>query len=111
MEVYVTPFPGGGPKWQASKEGGWRPHWRGDSKELFFLNGNDTLTAVDVSTTSGALRLGVPHMLFPAIGAQRQAGAYDVTRDGKRFLLNSGDVKEGNEPLVFVQNWPAELKK
>ncbi|HKU27276.1 MAG TPA: hypothetical protein VJQ54_17520, partial [Candidatus Sulfotelmatobacter sp.] len=75
------------------------------------LNTNDTLTAVDVSASGGALRLGVPHPLFPAIGAQRQAGAYDVTRDGQKFILNSGDVKEGNEPLVFVQNWPAELKR
>jgi serine/threonine protein kinase len=111
MEVYITPFPGGGPRWQASTEGGWKPRWRGDSKELFFLNVNDTVTALDVSFKGAALQLGVPRALFPAGGVQRQAGAYDVTRDGKKFLLNSGDVKEGNEPLVFVQNWPAQLKK
>jgi hypothetical protein len=34
-----------------------------------------------------------------------------VTADGKKFLINSGDQKEGNEPLTLVQNWPAELKK
>jgi hypothetical protein len=29
----------------------------------------------------------------------RQAGAFDVTADGKKFLINSGDQKEGNEPI------------
>ena len=28
-----------------------------------------------------------------------------------KFLINSGDQKEGNEPLTLVQNWPTELKK
>jgi hypothetical protein len=41
----------------------------------------------------------------------RQAGAFDVTADGKKFLIHSGGQKEGNEPLTLVQNWPAELKK
>jgi eukaryotic-like serine/threonine-protein kinase len=111
MEVYVTAFPSGGAKWQASVEGGWKPRWRRDSKELFFLNAADAITSVEVTTSSGALRLGVPHLLFPAVGVQRQAGAYDVTPDGKKFLVNSGDVKEGNEPLTLIQNWPAELRK
>jgi Tol biopolymer transport system component len=110
-EVYVTAFPKGGSKWQASTEGGWKPRWRRDGKELFFLNVSDIVTAVDVSTSNGALRLGVPHALFPALGVQRQAGAYDVSSDGKKFLINSGDVKEGNEPLTLIQNWPAALKK
>jgi hypothetical protein len=34
-----------------------------------------------------------------------------VTADGKKFLINSGDVKEESQPLILVQNWPAELKK
>jgi hypothetical protein len=67
--------------------------------------------AADVSTSGNAVRLGVPHLLFQALAAQRQAGAFDVTADGKRFLINSGNQKEGNEPVTLVQNWPAELKK
>ena len=42
---------------------------------------------------------------------QREAGAYDVTADGKKFLINSGNLKEGTEPFTLVQNWTAELKK
>jgi eukaryotic-like serine/threonine-protein kinase len=111
MEVYVTAFPGGGAKWLVSANGGVQPKWRGDGKELFFLDSADSVMAVDVSTAGNAVRLGVPHALFQAVAVQRQAGAFDVTADGKRFVINSGNLKEGNEPMTLVQNWPAELKK
>jgi len=85
--------------------------WRRDGKELFFLDSANNLMAVDVDTSGKAVRLGVPHALFQAVSVQRQAGAFDVTADGKKFLINSGNQKEGNEPFTLVQNWPAELKK
>jgi len=111
MEVYITAFPGGGAKWQVSTNGGFEAKWRGDSKELFFVDSSDNLMAVDVNASGSAVRLGVPHVLFQAVGAQRQAGPFDVTRDGKKFLINNGNPKEGNEPVTVVLNWPAELKK
>src|SRR5581483_3612292 len=37
-EVYVSPYPNGGGKLQASRGGGKEPRWRGDGKELFYLN-------------------------------------------------------------------------
>ena len=41
----------------------------------------------------------------------RGSEPFEVTADCKKFLINSSDVKESNEPLTLVQNWPAELKK
>jgi Tol biopolymer transport system component len=111
MEVYITAFPGGGAKWEVSSNGGIAAKWRRDGKELFFLDSADNLMAVDVNTSNNAVRLGVPHVLFQALSVQRQAGPYDVTADGKKFLINSGNVKEGNEPMTLVLNWTAELKK
>jgi Tol biopolymer transport system component len=110
-EVYVTAFPGGGAKWQVSTNGGADARWRGDGKELFFLDPSDNLMAVDVDPSGDAPRLGVPHPLFQAMGVQRQVGTYVVTHDGKRFLVNSGSSKQGSEPLTLVTNWTAELKK
>jgi len=69
------------------------------------------VVAVDVDTTGNVIRLGVLHTLFQAPGIQRQAGSYDVSADGKKFLINRGNSKEGSEPLTMVQNWTAELKK
>jgi len=85
--------------------------WRGDGKELYFLDPSDNLVAVDVDTSSGTPRLGVPHILFQVVGVQRQVGPYAVTRDSKKFLVNSGSVKQGTEPLTLVTNWTAEFKK
>jgi eukaryotic-like serine/threonine-protein kinase len=110
-EVYITAFPGGGAKWEVSTAGGATPKWRKDGKELFFLDNADNIMAVDVTVSGNAVRLGVPHVLFQAVGTQREAGPYDVTADGKKFLINSGNLKEGTEPFTLVQNWTAELKK
>jgi eukaryotic-like serine/threonine-protein kinase len=110
-EIYITAFPGGGAKWQVSSNGGITPKWRRDGKELFFLDPQDNIVAVDVNTSGSAVKLGAPHTLFQAVGIQRDFGPYDVSADGKKFLINSGNLKEGMEPVTLVQNWTSELKK
>jgi serine/threonine protein kinase/sugar lactone lactonase YvrE len=110
-EVYITPFPGGGPKWQVSKDGGTAPRWRRDGKEMYFLDGSDNVVAVDVMAAESAVNLGVPHVLFQAVGVQRDYGPFDVSADGTKFLINSGNLKQGTDPLTLVQNWTAGLKK
>jgi len=109
-EVYITPFPGGGAKWQVSTNGGSAAHWRRDGRELFFLDSADKIVAVDVNLSGAAPQLGVPRALFQASAIQRQNGPFGVTADGKKFLVNVGNLKEGSDPLTLVLNWPAELK-
>jgi hypothetical protein len=50
-------------------------------------------------------------VLFSALGGRRGSGPYDVTADGKKFLINGEDVKESSEPMTLVLNWTEELKK
>jgi eukaryotic-like serine/threonine-protein kinase len=111
QEIYITAFPAGGAKWQVSTNGGTAAKWRRDGKELFFLDPTDKIVAVDVNASGNAVRLGTPRDLFQTIGIQREYGPFDVTADGKKFLLNSGNLKEGSDPFTLVLNWPAELKK
>jgi serine/threonine protein kinase/Tol biopolymer transport system component len=110
FEVYVTPFPGGGPKWQVSTTGGVAPRWRGDGKELYFVGYDGAMTAVDVTTTKSSVSLGTPHALFSTT-LQRAVGPFDVYRDGQQFLLNATGLQEGDTPLTLVTNWLADLKK
>jgi eukaryotic-like serine/threonine-protein kinase len=110
-EIYITAFPAGGAKWQVSSNGGATPKWRRDGKELFFLDPLDNMVAVDVNASGNAPKLGAPRTLFQAVGIQRDFGPYDVSADGKKFLINSGNLKEGTEPVTLVLNWPAELKR
>ena len=107
-EVYVTAFPGGGPKWQVSTNSGFSARWRRDGKELFFLEQGGSLMAVDANTSGGSFRFGTPHFLFHVF--PNQNGPFDPTADGKKFLVNGADQKAGSEPATLVLNWPGEIR-
>ncbi len=110
FEVYVTAFPKAGPRWQVSTNGGQRPFWRGDGKELYFTANDQAIMAVDVMATANSVLLGQPHLLFRAAMQSGPLGSYHVSRDGKRFLVNSVGAEQSGA-LTLVTNWPAELKK
>jgi Tol biopolymer transport system component len=109
-EVYVQPFPNKSGKWQISPEGGNQPVWSPDGKELFYMSVDNKLMAVDVRTASG-FEAGTPRVLFESRSKSVTGRRYDVSPDGKRFLVNSviGEVKA--TPMTLVQNWAAELEK
>jgi len=109
-EVYVQPFPDGGAKRQVSTKGGSQPRWRGDGKEIFYVEGA-TLMAVSV-TTSPAFSIGAAQPLFedgPAFEGRGQQ--YDVTLDGQRFVVveTLGDGDAG-AAIHVVQNWYEEFR-
>jgi serine/threonine-protein kinase len=111
-EIYITPFPGGGAKWQVSTAGGLSPKWRADSKELYFLSYDANMNAVDVSGSGGSVTLGTPQTLFSNTLQGQNFGPYDVTADGEHFLLNgAGELDGANTPLTLLTNWAAGLKK
>jgi hypothetical protein len=56
----VRPFPGPGAKLQISTNGGTKPIWSRDGRELFYING-DKMMAVDVSAQL-TLTPGPPHL-------------------------------------------------
>jgi Tol biopolymer transport system component len=108
-EIYVRPFPSGDGEWQASVNGGNRPRWRSDGKELYYVEG-DTLMAVSVSTGS-AFTPGQPQPLFEAPGLTR---GYDVSADGQRFITVAPAEADGEEeapPAIrIVQNCFEEFR-
>jgi Tol biopolymer transport system component len=111
-EVYVQPFPQGGRKVKVSVNGGGQPRWRGDGKELFYVQG-DSLVAVAV-TTAGGFSAGDPQQLFEAApGTLRGRGPlYTATSDGQKFILvEDAEVEQAILPTIQVtQNWFAEFK-
>ena len=116
-EVYVCRFPSGEGKWHVSTNGGVRPRWRSDGKELYYVEG-DMLTAVSVSTGS-ALTLGLPQALFvaPNLDPTRsppQPGGYDVSADGQSFLMIAPVETDGEETapssIRVVMNWYEEFR-
>jgi eukaryotic-like serine/threonine-protein kinase len=104
-EVYVTSFPGGAGKWQVSRGGGAEPRWRGDGKEIFYIAPSGMLMAVDVVTGTG-FSTSTPAPLFQIHGrapiSSTDAFTYDVTKDGKRFLVNRYVSPEHVAPLTIL---------
>ncbi len=112
QEVYVTSFPDHVGKWQISSSGGRFPRWRRDAKEIFYIADNNDLMAVDISVKGPDLVIGTPHFLFKAnpYFSATPGYPYDVTADGKRFLICTSRQKNVT-PIHLVTNWTADLGK
>jgi serine/threonine protein kinase len=106
-EIYVTTFPGAAGKWQLSRGGGTEPRWRGDGKEIFYLAPRGMMTGVPVSTI-GTFSSGSPVPLFQFHGrapiSSTDIFSYDVTKDGKRFLVNRYVKPDNIPPLTILLN-------
>jgi Tol biopolymer transport system component len=106
-EVYVQTFPSPGGKSQISTGGGSRPVWRRDGRELFYVAADGKLMAVEVKTGS-KLEAGAPKPLFDTRLGNRP---FDISPDGRRFLLANSLEDAGHTPMTVVVNWTGEVKR
>jgi dipeptidyl aminopeptidase/acylaminoacyl peptidase len=112
-EIQIVPFDPSRPvsngKIAVSQEGGSEPVWRKDGTEIFYLSPDGKMMAVPV-TSKSSIQVGKPKALFDVHGVSDLTPSYDVTRNGKRFLINRS-VGEGKPGYVLViANWEALLK-
>jgi len=120
-QVYVQAFPGPGAKTQVSNDGGTDPVWKRSGGELFYRNG-DSMMAVTVSTGSG-FTAGHPQELWKgrySHGMSSSCGPpgfsssnYDVTADGKRFLMIKDDDQDSatSKQIIVALAWADELNR
>jgi len=110
-EIYVRPLGGSAGRVRVSQSGGMQPRWRGDGKELFFVSETGRIMASTI-TISTALEVGVPVDL--SIETERDlVGAryvYDVTDQGRRFLVIRKTVSQSPPPITVLLNWPALVR-
>jgi hypothetical protein len=111
--VYVSPFPDvQSGKVQVSAQGGVLPRWNPRGGELFFIDATGDLMAARVSTASGFSVTRVDRLFSTSrLGS---TSIYDVSPDGRRFLMldgssGSGDASAGH--VVVVPNFAAELRR
>jgi len=113
FEVYVRPFPGPGGKWQISSQGGVYPRWSRSGGELFYRNG-DALFAVTYKAEGESFRAEKSRELFRHRFAQYNfTPGYDITPDGKRFVMFLPEGDEANMArthVILVFNWLDELR-
>jgi len=106
-EVYVQTFPSPGGKAPISTGGGSRPVWRRDGRELFYIAADGKLMAVEVKTGS-KFEAGAPKPLFDTRPGGRQ---FDISPDGRRFLLANVSEDAGHTPMTVVVNWTSQVKR
>jgi serine/threonine protein kinase len=113
--IYVRPFPRvTDGSWHVSTDGGSRPLWARNGRELFYLDPENKLTAVPVQTSGRALVHGSPVRVLDTAYARALGNSrpYDVSPDGQRFLMIKEDLTAAKPAgLIVVLNWHEELKR
>jgi serine/threonine protein kinase len=118
LQVYVRPFPDvDAGKWQISSDGGSRPLWNRNGRELFYYVEPGTIMAVPVETGT-SFSAGTPEMVFKGEYISPQSGLqYSVTPDGQKFLMikNATNVQDSSvqmrRKINIIVNWFEELKE
>jgi eukaryotic-like serine/threonine-protein kinase len=108
-EVFVASFPSFQYIEQVSLAGGAQPRWRGDGRELFFIDDQGKMMSATVERISPP-KIGVPQRLFDTgLVPDPTVNQYAVTRDGLKFLVL--EPRKGFlESYSAIVNWPATLK-
>jgi serine/threonine protein kinase len=112
-EVYVRPFPSGDRSWLISRGGGMNVHWSQHGRELLYVDGEDRLVSVPVSTRP-TFSTGSPTPLFelpsPISANLHRIGDFDVSPDGSRFVVPQAVPPPSRPVIHVVQNWIAEFQ-
>ena len=110
-EVYVLPFEQPGRSVQISTDGGREPVWSKDGQELFYWSGDDFMAAK--LGADAELATDRPHLLFTGRFEKSKLGFqganYDVSSDGRRFLMVRRKGPTSASVIEIVLNWPAVL--
>ena len=115
FEIYVRPFPNASVGQRLiSTAGGTRPLWAPVGQELFYVAPDGALMAVRVDARGGSWSAGSPAKVVegPYVTGVLSGRNYDVSLDGKRFLMVKETAKQAAAPqIIVVQNWVEELKR
>jgi serine/threonine-protein kinase len=122
-EIYVRPFPKvDSGRWQVSTDGGTRPLWSRDGRELFFVTDGRQFMSVAVGGSKSVFTSSAPQLLSEVRAQLFLTGAgtfpgrtYDISADGRRFLVMIPSSATGAAPpvtqFVVILNWFEELNR
>ena len=109
-EIGVRSVAGGGDESRVSLDGGTEPRWSRDGGEIFYREGQKMMVAE--VRTEPALAISKPRALFEGLYEVMDGPInYDVTPDGRRFLMVKMERSEAPTELRVVTGWDRELRK
>ncbi len=105
-QVYIRALDGNGARVQVSVDGSVACAWAPDSRRLFYRGGNEAgapmgMWAVDIGA-GPTLRASRPRLLFTDTG---YLADFDITPDGRRFVVLQRDPTPPPGQLHLVLNW------
>lgn len=104
-EVYVRDFPGGTNLRQISPDGGTLPRWSRNGREIFYTAAWRLFAASITTSPAFSNRPPVPLFGFKALPT-----AYDVSPDGKRFIVLDKPANEPPLSIHVIYNWFEEFR-
>jgi Tol biopolymer transport system component/DNA-binding winged helix-turn-helix (wHTH) protein len=103
-----------GERFLISRNGAQCLRWRKNGKELFYLGWDGAVHAVPLAFSGGIVRVGKEEPLFTidteARAAIHSVVAFDVSPDGRRFVIPSMAPGEGST-LVVLQDWESLIAR
>ena len=98
-----------GTEHQVSIDGAGEPVWAPSGRELFFRAG-PKMMVVNLAFDGTSVRIGRPQTVFEGDYLEWGTGNYDVTSDGKRFIMVR--TANANTRVLSVRlNWTTELER
>ena len=114
FEIYIRQIPLTSWKLQVSTRGGYSARWRGNSREIFFVDPTGMLSAVQLSDSGGKLSVVTTEKLFrialPANELDAAVG-YAPDPDGQRFLIRRSEIDPILAPMTVILNWTRLLER
>jgi eukaryotic-like serine/threonine-protein kinase len=104
-EVFVRPYPSGGPKYPISSHGGYSPSWSSDGRELYYRDDEGVL--VVPIQTSPTLKAGPPRR---RIADRRIESAAPLGPDHAILVVRRTDQTPPSQ-VNLVLGWFAELER
>ncbi len=94
--------------WMISEGTGIHPRWSPEGDELFFIDQNADLLAIDVDTTGESFVFSSPRVLFRTPWDRGQGGTYAPTPNrvggGNHFHFVDSGIK-GETPIAVILGW------
>lgn len=112
LEIYVRPFPDGGPRVQVSASGGSEPKWSRDGRTLYYVSLDRKIMAADVVPGSTFAVRAPRSILVPAFKEPSNTNTpFDITPDGRLIGVRQHTDANILNRIDVVLNWFVQLPK
>jgi dipeptidyl aminopeptidase/acylaminoacyl peptidase len=110
FEIYVTPFPGPGRRWQVSTASGAYPEWSSDGRQVIYSRMNGVLVSARVRALGETFEVDGEDELFNIQPPEIGGPYFSASSDAEKVLIIPGTAQRADSLLHLLVNWPIALE-